>query len=445
MREKLKKISNSRRSVQDVLEMVRKTGLKIWVDSIRTIDPNKAFYSYTQLDKYNSDQYLIKSLNYSSADLAKNWEVINEFKKMGKIEIKTVNWFIPFFDHAFGGIYTILRFADYFHAKRDIMNRLIIYGNTGASETEIKQKITKRFPNLSTEKVIILRSTDLDVLPEADISIATYWTSAYLLLKFNKTKGKFYFIQDYEPLFYPAGAFYALAEATYRFGFYGIVNTPGLCDFYVKNYEGNARYFVPSIDSNVFYPSEKNFLKPSQSNPFTIFFYARPSISRNASELGFSALQKIKKKYGECVRIYSAGSNWDPRSYDLEGIINLGILPYEKTGDLYRNCDLGLSFIFTKHPSYLPFELMACGCPVITNHNQATTWFLKDDINCLLTEPSVSCICENIERLIDNSDLRKKLSFNGLKSIQKTNWNEEIEKIYEFICQPNLGQNSKSD
>ena len=45
-------------------------------------------------------------------------------------------------------------------------------------------------------------------------------------MKNRNTKRKFYFVQDYEPLFYPASSRSALAEATYRFGMPAIVNTP---------------------------------------------------------------------------------------------------------------------------------------------------------------------------------------------------------------------------
>jgi hypothetical protein len=38
---------------------------------------------------------------------------------------------------------------------------------------------------------------------------------------------------------------------------------------------------------------------------------------------------------------------------------------------------------------------------------------------------------------MNNPDVRKELSSNALKSIQKTDRDEEIEKIYEFICNPN--------
>jgi len=406
------------------------------------LDPVNALQRHTRVADHKRDQSLLKSLNYSSVDLARNRELLAHFSKSKGIQVKTVNWFIPDFAraHAYGGIYTILRFADYFHTTKGVKNRLVFYGNpqapeTVASEGEIKNRISGMFPNLLSDDIIPLTDYDLNTVPQGDISIATFWTSAYLLLKFNKTEGKFYFIQDYEPSFYPAGTLYALAEATYRFGFYGIVNSHGLYDLYMRDYGGVAEYFTPSVDEKVFYPSHRTPSRPSVQNPFTIFFYARAGDSRNAFELGVVTLQEIKRRYGELVRIYAAGSKWDSRTYDPENaIVNLGVLPYEKTAPLYRKCDLGIVFTLSKHPSYIPFELMACGCPVLANYNSVTKWFLKDGFNCMLSEPSVSHICDKVDTLIRNPDLRKQLIMNALDSMPRTSWNQEAEKVYRFIC-----------
>jgi glycosyltransferase involved in cell wall biosynthesis len=90
-------------------------------------------------------------------------------------------------------------------------------------------------------------------------------------------------------------------------------------------------------------------------------------------------------------------------------------------------------FMLTKHPSYLPFELMACGCPVLTNSNAGTEWFLKDGENCVLAQPSISSVCEKTEELMENLDLRQHIIQGGLKSVSQTSWTSEIEKIYRFI------------
>jgi len=397
-------------------------------------NPVAAFREYIMEARYENIISSIRKMDFSDHDVEENRELMLRFNTVKNLDVKTINWFLPCFNHPYGGIYTILRFAEYFKETKGVRNNLIICGDPRQLSTNPSVQVGKVFPKLS-EGLIILGNNNVDSLPESDICIATDWTSAYYALKYNKAQGKFYFIQDYEPLFFPASSMSGLAEATYRFGFRGIINTPGLYDLYAHDYSGVATCFVPSVDSKVFFPSKRELHKPSLNNPFRVFFYARPTVPRNGFELAALALEAIKKKYGNNVKIYTAGANWNPQTYKLEKTItNLGVLPYKRTGDLYRNCDLGLVFMFTKHPSYLPFELMACGCPVLTNYNPATKWFLKDRTNCLLTEPTPTSICQKIEILMNDTELQKNVISNGLREMQKENWEREMEKIYSFIC-----------
>jgi glycosyltransferase involved in cell wall biosynthesis len=411
------------------LDVAKEKGLKT------VSDPTSVINGYIEKLKYQKNKALLERLDYSSEDLSMNNDILQDFSKMTNLKPKAINWFLPSFEHAYGGIFTVLRFAEYFHTKKNIQNRFIICGDEDTSASDIKSKITEAIPSLTSEEMIIFRGSNVKGLPHADISIATYWMTAYPLLKFNDTLSKFYLIQDYEPMFFPAGFIYGLAEATYHFGFHAIINTPGLYEEYTKKYPCPAEYFTPSVDDKIFFPSKRKTVEPSPEKPFTIFFYGRP-YPRNGFELGIAALKKIKREKGKLVKIYTAGSAWRQKIYDPEGnIINLGLLPYEKTGDLYRKCDAGLFFMFTEHPSYLAFELMACGCPVVTNVNSATAWFLKDNINCVLTQPTVSSVCEGIKSLMDEPRLCEKLSMNGLISAKQSNWENEMEKIYRFVCQ----------
>jgi glycosyltransferase involved in cell wall biosynthesis len=379
----------------------------------------------------------IGTLNYSGEDLAENEKLMHSFSKTKNIDIQSINWLLPTFTHPYyGGIYTILRFANYYSEVKNIQNRLIIYDDPSTSSKEIRKRVFKAFPTLAEQDIIIYKNRKGD-LPFADISIATLWPSAYFLLKIRNTLGKFYFIQDYEPLFYPAGSLYGLAEATYRFGFYGIINTHGLYEFMLNNYQMNADFFVPCIDKNIFYPAVKNVPR-KPSDRIRIFFYARPLNERNAFELGIAAIKEIKKKFGDKVEIVTAGENWNSKKYGASFINNLGVLNYKETADLYRKCDIGLVFMYTKHPSYLPFELMACGCIVLTNYNISNTWLLKDSFNCLITEPSPSCISEKVDLVINNSSLRESIRKNALTTLDKYSWDTEMEKIYNFLARKTI-------
>lgn len=374
---------------------------------------------------------LIEALDFSCDDLEHNRRIMSDFEKK-RPEIKSINWFIPYFLHAYyGGIYTIFRFANFFAAEKGIKTRLVLYDNPYITEEEIKNKIKEKFPKLAEEEVYIYKGPHVNVIPYADITIATLWTSAYQVMKFRNTLGKFYFIQDFEPLFYPAGSYYALSEATYRFGFHGIVNTPGLYNFVIKTYGMKAEYFIPAVDTHIFFPDK---ISDKKEDTLKLFIYGRPHHERNAFEIALATSKKIKAALGDRIEIVSAGSDWDVKAFGVKGIIeNLGLLGYEETANLYRTCNFGLILMFTKHPSYIPMELMASGSIVITNYNEANKWLLKDGENCLVVEPLPTYISEKLLSLISDKHLQKTIRENALKTISSFDWNSQMEKIYSFI------------
>ena len=149
------------------------------------------------------------------------------------------------------------------------------------------------------------------------------------------------------------------------------------------------------------------------------------------------ALQIVKKRMGNGVRIVTAGAEWSPRQFGLQGVVhNLGLLPYSATGALYRSCTAGVALMMTCHPSYLPFELMASGALVITNSNPYNTWLLKDRENCLLAENSPTALADALEEGLKNQSLREKLVGNAFRLIQEhhSNWDNQMEKIYRYLA-----------
>jgi len=375
---------------------------------------------------------LVEQFDFSEEDLVASNKV--QSGHAGDLKIKNVTWFIPDFQHAYyGGMHTILRFADFMTREFGVTNQFAVVGTFDTNE--LAAKITEAFPALKDAKVCRVDiKGNMNVLAPTDASIATLWSTAYASLKFNDVKRKFYFIQDYEPLFYPAGSTQAQVEATYKFGFYGLCNTLPLRQIYQEQYQGQATSFNPCVDTNVF--NATNRADHQQVEPWKVFFYARPEHPRNGFELGAAALRKLKHRLGDHVQIFSAGDSWDPKSYGLQGVVdNLGLIPYEKTGQLYRSCDAGLVMMFTRHPSYLPFEMMACGCSVVSNRNPWTEWFLKDGQNCYLSEASATSIADTLEEVLSNDALRNRLSLQAIQNITEnfSNWDAEFQKLLNWM------------
>jgi O-antigen biosynthesis protein len=377
---------------------------------------------------------LAPHLDFSSADIKASEELQRTCPD--PLAIRSVTWFIPDFSHPYyGGIHTILRCADYLKTQKGVVSQFALIGSS--DERKILALITRAFPSLAESEVRrVERYGELERLAATDAGVATLFSTAYFLLRFSQTRRKFYFVQDYEPLFYPAGSIYALIEATYRFGFYGIANTPSLKTMY-ETYGGAAQFFVPCVDTHLFHPP----LREHAAGPYKVFFYGRPQHPRNGFELGVIALKKLKERLGDQVQLVSAGAVWKPLHYGLKGIVeNLGLLSYEQTTELYRSCHAGLVMMFTRHPSYLPFELMASGCLVVSNRNPATSWLLKDGQNCLLSEPSACSLAEALEKALLDEPARRRITTQAVQEIQKhySDWNEEFEKVYRYMCDPGL-------
>ncbi len=347
-------------------------------------------------------------------------------------QLEHVMWFLPEFTHAFyGGVHTILRAADYLQRAHQVRSTFV----TPCPEVVMRSSIRAAFPALADKCGLIefTSYSQIPSLPACDAAVATLWTTAYTVLQLRNARRKFYFMQDYESRFYPAGSVSALVEETYHFGFNAICNTVSLRDIYQK-LGGEAEYFDPCVDPSIFHATNR---EPFHMNePLTLFCYARPTHVRNSFELLSQALQIVKRRLGDGVRIVTAGASWSPRQFGLEGIVhNLGLLPYSATGALYRTCTAGVALMMTCHPSYLPFELMASGALVITNSNPYNKWLLKDRENCLLAESSPTALANALEEGLRNHDLRDTLVESAAQMIaaKYSNWDAQMEKIHSYL------------
>jgi len=82
--------------------------------------------------------------------------------------------------------------------------------------------------------------------------------------------------------------------------------------------------------------------------------------------------------------------------------------------------------------------LMASGCLVVTNYNPATTWFLKDQENCLLSSASATTLMHTLEKAVLDKENRERITRNALQEIQSSysDWDQQIEKIYAYMVDP---------
>ncbi|BDE07660.1 hypothetical protein WPS_29360 [Vulcanimicrobium alpinum] len=351
----------------------------------------------------------------------------------------SIAWFLPTFTvAAFGGIATILRFAAHFANTYHVNNHFVLCGS-GDRATYV-DLMRRWLPELRVDDVTIGDSTAaLQDVPPCDAAICSLWTTAYALARFQRTPRKFYFIQDWEPGFYAAGTTSAMVENTYRLGFYGIANTISLARSYAEEFGGSATWFTPAVDHTVFRPKAR---EPRQLDPLRtrrVFVYARPGTPRNAFELICAAVRRLRMRHGPGIELIAAGGDFSAAEYQVAGAItSLGLLPFEETPALYRSCDVGVALMMTRHPSYIPLELMASGCPVVANVNRWNSWFYRDGENAHLALPSPSGLADAVERVAFDDLYAEKLRFGGFETIARfhADWNPEMDHVYAFLCDP---------
>jgi glycosyltransferase involved in cell wall biosynthesis len=419
-------IAFRKRDEEPVLFFAQKT--------LQRLPPSPASEGYTA-----EERQLVQGFDFTEEDLRRSKQNVNSIK--GHQQVRTIMWFVPAFEYAYyGGIMTILRFARQWFLDYGVRS---VFAVCAAERAGVMAKrIRVLHEDCKDRDVFVLGSPrDVSDLPSADAGIVTLWATAYFGLRYRRCPRMFYFIQDYEPAFYRAGSASALAESTYRFGFYGITNTESLRHIYEKEYNGKAFHFNPCVDSKTFHPGDRQI---QTKRPWKVFWYARPNHPRNAFDVLAGAMRQLKTRMGGSIHIIAAGDHFDVGAHGLTGIVeNRGVLSYEATAQLYRECDIGVVLMLTRHPSYIPLELMASGCLVITNRNHWTEWLLRHEENCLLTEPSASCIAASIERGLRDENLRHSITEKAQALVRDryNDWNSEIRGVYEYICDPDNSRN----
>lgn len=347
--------------------------------------------------------------------------------------VSTINWYLPDIDIPFfGGVNTTLRIAEKLAREHGVANRFVVLASPNSEY--FASAFEAAFPALAGSEVMFYDGTDEQIaaIPGADAAVATLWLTAVHVAKSTGVARKFYLMQDYEPGFYPASTLFALAEETYKLGLYAICNTESMFTTYTEEYDGGAMFFTPAVDRTIFHARGRRAKAPGE--PVTIFAYARDHY-RNCWELVEAALVEIKRRHGDGVRIVAAGARHLSKTDDF---IDLGLLDYRATGALYREADIGITMQISRHPSYLPLELMASGVAMVAPRSRWFSWLFSDRVNSMLAMGTYADVVANLDALVSDAALRATISRGGLATIDASHsdWDAALGGVYDYLCDP---------
>ncbi|UOD51425.1 glycosyltransferase [Orrella daihaiensis] len=278
-----------------------------------------------------------------------------------------------------------------------------------------------------------------------DAVVATSWDTVDFVALHNGFHEKFYLVQDFEPYFYPKGANSLKAEFTYKKSLKTICAGSWLDNLMRTKYGRTSVCFPLSYDPEYYFPchtvaeqadhNENNTEESisSHSKIFRIAVYARARTDRRAVALAMEGLSLLKSDdYQICLELFG----------DIEGSVSVptsivafdnGILSSKELGELYRSCDLGVTFSTTNY-ALVPQEMMACKLPVVEIDSESTRAIYPPEVVSFVAPDPIE-IAKEIQKLLSDPKKRSIQATNAYRWVSATNWDKSFEIVRNFISE----------
>jgi glycosyltransferase involved in cell wall biosynthesis len=340
----------------------------------------------------------------------------------------SVGWLATAFPKGGGGARNIMRMAR--HLQSFGHDVTLYIEPLGHYRTE-KELISSIDANFGGDRVPVVMG--LENTRPSDALIATFWLTAYYLRDIQHVREKFYLVQDYEPFFYPMGEEYLRAEATYHFGFHHITSGPWCAKYLKEQFEARADHFDFPLDRTVYYPRA-----PRRGSRPRVIFFSRPEMARRCFKLGIDALARLKARLPDVDITLFGSDEVETRSlpFSCENVKNVGDL--NALAELYSSADAAL-VLSTTNTSLLPFEVAACGCPVVDLDLDVNRVNYRGGDAMMLAAPDPDAIAEALYSLLDDAELHEQHREAGLRLTQTFPNEEQAARRVEEILLQGLG------
>lgn len=263
-----------------------------------------------------------------------------------------------------------------------------------------------------------------DGIEDAHAIVATCWESVYPVIASPARGARLYFVQDFEPLFHPAGSEYLLAEATYRFGMHGITAGRWLAQKLAQDYSMGADSFDFGCDVETY---RLDPAAPPTERP-AICYYCRPSTPRRAHALALAALDLFAETHPD-VEIHLYGERLGPVPF---AVTQHGLLTPAELARLYRRCVAGLTLSAT-NVSLVPHEMLAAGCLPVVNDAEHNRVVLAND-HVVYARATPFDLAAALVALVDRPfDQRTQAALAASRSVAGTSWAAAGRRVEQVV------------
>ena len=272
---------------------------------------------------------------------------------------------------------------------------------------------------LSDPDDLINYADDFDAII-ATLYLTVFWLKPLLSLPKRPIFG--YYMQDYEPDFFPkTSTDYKIAKSSYSLShqLHIFTKTQWNCNKLIEETGIKSSVIGISFDVDNFHPSS-NF---SENNVLRIIAMVRPTTPRRAPEMTMKVLQRIKLKFTNNVDIVVFGVNDnDPGYLSLDRNFDhrcVGELNAAEVSELIRSADIFVDCSTFQAMGLTSMEAMASNTCVVGPIHGGLKEIIQNKFDGLLVDTTdENAIVDAVSILINDENIRNALRHNALRIVR---------------------------
>ena len=331
-----------------------------------------------------------------------------------------INFLLPHLKPS-GGVNAVLSFA---HEMSERGHGVIV-SIENKSLSRYYRNILNSHPLLPKKsKVKIVHAKTISDLPDADILFADSWTRAEKLHELDKKGLKFEYIQHDERMYHGDPE---KVDRVYCLPLIKIVNSSWLKELFEKEYHYKAEVLFNAVDCNFFHP-----LKEKRKDDDIRILLLHHDYEWKGTKEGVEIISDLKKKYPN-IKLILFGTRMEKIEYSCD---EYHYNAFKKNlAELFRGCDIFLGSSWDEGLNFPPRWAMASGCSLVTYDNGSSRDYAFNRETAMVAErKNKDELLQKLEELIVNTELREKISKQGIEYVKKMpTWKELAEKMEKIF------------
>lgn len=292
-------------------------------------------------------------------------------------------------------------------------------------EYYIKQRIKVIRREEQADIKIVFRINNKE-LENADVIMASAWVTAFDIEKLSNNKGeKYYFIQGYE-----VWDNEKLGRDSYSLPLKKIVISEWIKKKLVTECgcKGNEIVIVNNgIDTNKFNNTQKQY----EGERCIECLMLDHKLRQKGTREGLEVFNKAKEVFPN-IKLSMFGVS---RTSEVPEWVEYYQDPNQDTLiNLYRKADVFIFPSLEEGWGLTPIEAMACKCAVVGTKVGCMLDIGIDGENVMLSDPGdIDSMVKDLVAVLTNPELRKKISEEGYKTVQRLDWEKSVDQLLQSI------------